>query len=160
VKRAQDGDASTLPVLKKLLDEPGMPELCGGYLARRAQARLIRLFAGKNLLLAEAIPRKLESLRLELAGPNPAPLERLLVERIVSCWLHLHHLESVYGCGGDMTLSMATHYQRAIQRGQKNYLAAIKALAMIRKLALPALQVNIARRQVNVVNAAGEGAST
>ena len=37
-----------------------------------------------------------------------------------------------------------------ITAAQKRYLAAIKGLAEVRKLALPALQVNIARKQVNV----------
>ena len=33
----------------------------------------------------------------------------------------------------------------------KRFLAAVRTLALVRKLAVPALQVNIARRQVNVV---------
>ncbi len=36
----------------------------------------------------------------------------------------------------------------------RRFLSAVKALALVRKLALPALQVNIARRQVNVVTPA------
>src|SRR5262249_53345289 len=34
--------------------------------------------------------------------------------------------------------------------GSKRYLAAIKTLALVRKLVIPVLQVNIARKQVNV----------
>jgi hypothetical protein len=33
----------------------------------------------------------------------------------------------------------------------KRFLSAVKALAVVRKLAIPALQINVARRQVNVV---------
>ena len=32
----------------------------------------------------------------------------------------------------------------------KRYLSAIKALALVRKLAVPAFQINLARKQVNV----------
>jgi hypothetical protein len=53
-----------------------------------------------------------------------------------------------------MSLDMGDYYQRNIQRAQKGYLSAIKALATIRKLALPAIQVNVAKRQVNVLNTA------
>jgi hypothetical protein len=70
-------------------------DLCGGELARLSQSTLIAKFSGKNLAFREALSRKLELLRAELAGPGPTPLERLLVERVVSCWLHLHHLEQI-----------------------------------------------------------------
>jgi hypothetical protein len=32
----------------------------------------------------------------------------------------------------------------------KRYLAALKALALVRKLAVPALQINVAKKQVNI----------
>ena len=158
VERAQAGDTTTVPTLRKLFANPEAVDMLGGDLARQAQDQLIRKFAGKNHLFAEALPRKLASLRAELGGPDPSPPERLLVERIVSCWLFLHHLETVYGSAvGSLSLDQGTYYQRSIQRAQRNYLAAIKALAVVRKLAVPALQVNIARKQVNVLNAAPEG---
>jgi hypothetical protein len=89
-------------------------------------------------------------LRDELAGPNPTPLKRLLVERIVACWLHLHHLEAIYSGKESMSLDLGSYYQRSISSAQKRYLAAIKTLAVVRKLAVPVLPVNIARKQVNV----------
>jgi hypothetical protein len=156
VNRAQAGDAAVLSTLRRLLGNPEAVDMLGGNLATQAQSQLIKKFADKNLLFAEAIPRKLDQLRQELAGPNPSALERLLVERIVSCWLFLHHLETIYGsAAGSLSLDQGNYYQRSIGRAQKNYLAAIKALATIRRLTLPALQVNIARKQVNVVKATG-----
>jgi hypothetical protein len=125
-------------------------DLFGGDLARRAQRTLIGKFSGQNLLCKEAVTRKLELLRAEVAGGNPTPLERLLVERIVACWLHLHHLEAHYAHRENMSLELDTYYQRSIDRAQKRYLAAIKTLAVVRKLALPVLQVNIAKKQVNM----------
>jgi hypothetical protein len=53
-----------------------------------------------------------------------------------------------------MTLDLAAHYQACIDRAHKRYLSAIKALAVVRRLALPVLQVNIAKKQVNVAGAA------
>lgn len=134
-----------------MLKDPALVDRLGGNLARQAQLVLIDKFCGKNLLYRESLPRKLELLRADLAGPNPTPLERLLAERVVACWLHLHHLEAIYYGTDGMALELARHYQRCISQAQRRYLAAVKTLAAVRKLALPVLQVNVAEsQQINV----------
>ena len=154
LNQAQDGDKSTLPVLRKFFENPDMVELFGGNLTKEVQARLIGKHVGKNELLRESVSRKAELLRAEILGPNSTPLERLLAEQIVICWLHLHTLEYSYARAENLTLALGEYYQRNIQRALKSYLAALKALATIRKLAIPALQVNIAKKQINVLNTA------
>jgi hypothetical protein len=148
--RAQKGDTTALPALRELLKNPTAVDLLGGDMARQAQLSLIHKLSGKSLLLQESLPCKLDLMRAELAGPSPTPLERLLIESILTCWLHLYHLEIVFAQNDGMGLDLATYHQRSIGAAQKRYLAAIKALAAVRRLALPALRVNIARRQVNV----------
>jgi hypothetical protein len=49
------------------------------HLARQSQAAWLQLIAGPNLLLRESVERKAEQLRAELAGPEPSPLEGVLV---------------------------------------------------------------------------------
>ncbi len=49
-----------------------------------------------------------------------------------------------------MSLAPGSYYQKSITAAQKRYLAAIKGPAEVRKLALPARQVNIAKKQVDV----------
>src|SRR5262245_25573287 len=158
--RAQKGDEKALPALRELLQDPEAVDLLGGDLARQAQLTLVNKFSGKNLLFRESLRRKLDLLRGELAGSSPTPLERLLVDRVVACWLHLHHLEQIYAQKESMSLELGSYYQRCISAAQKRYLAAIKTLALVRKLAVPVLQVNIAKKQVNVagpcVSADGE----
>jgi hypothetical protein len=150
LKRAENGDASALPALRQALQLPELVDLCGGNLAREVEHSLIKTAAGKNLAFREALQRKLEMLRAELAGPSPTPVERLLVERVVTCWLHLHDTEVRFVQAKDLTIHQADYRQRALDSCQRRYLAALKALALMRKLALPALQVNIAKKQVNV----------
>jgi hypothetical protein len=147
--RARQGDEKTLPVLRKLLEDPARVNVLGN-LARQAELALIRTAAGGNLCLREALGRKLELMRAELAGADPAPLERLLAERVVACWLHLYHLEMLYAQRDSLSLELGTYYQKTLDRAHKRYLSAIKTLALVRKLTLPVLQVNIGRRQVNV----------
>jgi hypothetical protein len=151
--RAQKGDKTTLPALREVLKDPVAVDLLGGDLAHQAQLTLINKLSGQNLLLRESLTRKLELMRAEQAGTNPTPLERLLVERVVTCWLHLHHLETTYAGKESMSLELGAYYQRCISSAQKRYLAAIKTLAAVGKLAVPVVQVNIARRQVNVAGA-------
>jgi hypothetical protein len=92
----------------------------------------------------------MELLREELAGPSPTPLERLLVERVVACWLQVQDADVRYAQAKSLSLEWSKHHQQRMDRAHKRYLSAIKALTLVRKLALPVLQVNIARKQVNV----------
>lgn len=148
--RAQKGDATALPDVRALLAKPGTADILGGNLAKEAVRALVDAYAGNNLLVRESVTKKLAEMRAELAGPTPTALEALLVERVVATWLHLHHLEAVYAGKKEMSLALGTYYQKCMTAAQKRYLGAIKGLAEVRKLALPVLQVNIAKRQVNV----------
>jgi hypothetical protein len=154
VRRAEDGDATAMPALKDLLKHPDGVDTLGGDLAKRARRTLVDKFSGKNLLFKEVLNRKVELLQAEVAGPSPTPLERLLAERVAICWLHLYHLEQIYSQKDSMPLQLGLYFQRSISSAHKRYLAAMKTLAVVRKLAVPVLQVNIAKKQVNVVGAA------
>jgi hypothetical protein len=147
LERAEKGDATALVPLRELLKVPGAADALGGDLAHQARTTLISKFSGKNLLFKESVERKLELMRVELAGSNPTSLDSLLVDRIVTCWLHLHHLEILYSQKENMSLHLGIYFQRCLDRAQKRYLSAIKTLAVVRRLALPAFQVNIANKQ-------------
>lgn len=157
-ERAQNGDATALPALRALFDaEPDAVEVVD--MARQVELSLIKAAAGpQNLLIREALPRKLAAMRAELGGQGPTPLERLLVERVVLCWLQLHYFEAAYTQNmGSLTLAQGHYHQRRIDRAHRRYLSAIKALATVRRLLRPVVaQINIADRQVNV-SAAAEG---
>ena len=158
LRRADEGDPRAVSQLREMLGEvPAVWDELGD-MARQAEDSLIRVAAGKNELTQEAIGRKLRALRREIAGPDPAPLERLLVERIAACWLHLHYVEGVYYQNmKGQTIAQADYHQRQIDHAQRRYLAAIRALAQVRRLDLPAVQLNIAEKQVNVMQGTGDG---
>jgi hypothetical protein len=141
---------AALAEVKGMLARPGSADILGGNLAREAVELLVKKYAGNNAVVRESVTRKLEELRAELSGENPSPLEKLLVERVVATWFHLHQLEANYSGRSEMSLTLGMYYQKSISAAQRRYLAAIKGLAEVRKLALPALQVNIAKKQINV----------
>jgi hypothetical protein len=150
IRRAEKGNAAALAEVREMLKHPGIPDVLCGNVAREALRLLVNTYAGENPVIREAVICKLAEMRAELSGTNPTALEKLLVERVLATWLHLHHLESVYARKDSMTLAQGAYYQKSMTAAQKRYIGAIKGLADVRKLALPVLQVNIAKRQVNV----------
>jgi hypothetical protein len=150
LKQAQKGDASTLPALRQYLQDPAAVDMLGGNLAQQAEQSFIRAASGEDLAFREALARKLELLRAELAGPDPTPVERLLVERIVACWLQVQDADIRYAQAKNLSIDWGEYYQRRMDRAHRRYLSALKTLALVRRLAVPVLQVNIARKQVNV----------
>jgi hypothetical protein len=157
--RAQKGDAATLPELRKMLQTPEVVRQFGGELAEKVIVSFASAMAGeKNLVFREALLRKLELMRAELLGENPTPVEKLLVERVVACWVQVQDAELRAAQGaGDVTIRQADFHQRRMDATHRRYLAALKALALVRKLALPALQINLARKQVNVLTPTAAG---
>ena len=88
--------------------------------------------------------------RSELEGPNPTPIERLLAERASLCWFIVNRYENAYANADGWNISQADLQHRKIDKAHARFLSAVRTLAQVRKLALPTLQVNIAKNQVNV----------
>jgi hypothetical protein len=147
--RAQAGDPAALALVKASFDSHPtswdvVVRLSG------AEEHLISSIAGDDAVKAAALRRRAEALRYDLNGPAGSPLERLLVERIVMTWLGVVEAERLALNVGDRSLKQADYYDRRLDRAQRRHLASIKALAVVRRLALPVVQLNIAERQVNV----------
>jgi hypothetical protein len=87
---------------------------------------------------------RLQELRERLAPKNV--LEELLVERILVTWLETTMLDAMPK--PEQTRLKSLYYKRQ-SRAHGRYLTAIKALAQVRKLQLPTIQVNIGSNQVN-----------
>jgi hypothetical protein len=150
IERAAKGDRSCLPEIRALLTED--PEFLEdvGSPARWFQGIILKKLDKQHLLVGEAVRQKLDKLRSELEGPNPTPIERLLAERVCLCWFIMYYYETNYATAEDLLISQADYHQRKIDKAHARFLSALRTLAQVRKLALPALQVNIARNQVNV----------
>ncbi len=158
IARAEKGDSKALAEVQRLFDESPAAWTTFGDLAANTQRSWIRAIAGQDELLREAVERYLDQMQAEIAGTSSTPLERLLVDRIATCWLALQHAETTYAqnlrrLDGDQ----GEYYQRRIDRAQRRYLEAIRSLALIRRLLVPTVQVNIAERQVNFAAPAVEG---
>ena len=138
LQRAQAGDPAVLSELRELLGS--RPELWRrlGDLAGHVEEVLVGLAGGKSLLARESVRRRMDELRAELEGPAPSPVEKLLAGRAVVCWAqcHLADLEAAQKAKAGQP---AAHVERRQAGAQARYLAALKMLTLVRKLARPPL---------------------
>jgi hypothetical protein len=147
LRRAEQGDRSVEPAMQQALCEHPSIWRHYGDLAAQAEAALVTLAAGANLLLAESLTRKLAEMRRELGGESPSPLEALLVRRVTATWLQISYLDALRAQAagaGEARLRMLQAQQDAAHR---RHLTAVKTLATVRKLLTPSLSpVEIATR--------------
>jgi hypothetical protein len=149
VQRAEQGDEAALPELRVALDANPWCWNRYGDLGRQAQAAWLELIGGKNLMLKESVGRRAEELRAELAGPEPSPLERLLVERVVSCWLQTSYADAAYAQLKGASPAQHTAALRRQNSAQQRFVLAVKGLATVRKLLRPGLSpLDLALRPV------------
>jgi hypothetical protein len=151
IRRAEAGDKAAMMALRPLINRtPGAWETAGN-LAIRAENGLVSVAAGTDEMLTEALTRKLATLKKELGGATP--LERLLVERVVACWLHVYYIDALYANRlNEITWAQSEYFQRRQDRAHRQYLLAIRTLAQVRRLLVPAVQVNIGAHRLNVSN--------
>jgi hypothetical protein len=148
------------PLVLQLLDreqkagDEGVLMRVYGNMYGHAQDALLKTAAGKDIAIQETMRRKIDAVRDELAGPDPTPLERILCERVALCWFDAHEMDRRYTDEVDVPLKVAAYRETRRDRAHKRFLAACKALATVRKLGVPAIQVNVARQQVNVAGSA------
>jgi hypothetical protein len=137
LERARNGDATVLPHLRRLLDESPESWQSYGDLAAQARASWVQLAAGQNLLLDECLTRKAAELQKEIAGETPSPLEQLLVDRVVVCWLQVSFYDSLVAQTREYTPAKLRMLQQQHDGAQRRYLTAMKTLATVRKLLTP-----------------------
>ena len=97
-----------------------------------------------------------EQLQHDLERPSDGPLERLLIQQIALAWLKLAYTEHTHRhflMSGDQLITQCDFWERRLSAAQRRFLRATETLARVRRLQLPAVQVNIAEQQVNQVNA-------
>lgn len=153
IERASKGDRKALAELQPALDD--LPTLVAtlGNVARHVQNATLDRLGGQNALLQEAARRHVANIRKDLAGEDPTPLETLLIENIGNAWLWAAYCNyQVATQPGEWGL----FWDKRADHATRRYLAAVKTLAQVRRLQVPALlaQINIGEKQVNITTPA------
>jgi hypothetical protein len=159
--KAMTGDKVAFAAVRTMLDQ--CPEMLDSFstLGGSVEDRYLAVFTNEqDLLTREVFRRRLAAMRAELAGEQPTPLERLLTERIVACWLQVMHADSCMAKAESqsVTLTMGEYHRQRQNQAHKRYLSAIRTLAQVRRLQLPAMQINVADQQVNISGEQGQPA--
>jgi hypothetical protein len=135
--RIQKNDKSAVPEFREMMKEyPAIAETLGN-MAKVAERSFIESISQNDLLASETLTVKLAAMRAELAGPQPSPIERLLVERVVACWFQVYAADAIVSATKQCTFAQGDYNQRCQDRSHRRYLSAIRTLATVRKLALP-----------------------
>ena len=136
-----------------LRDFPQLWDLCGDMMAQAAH----RMFDSMQATYTARATFKTAWVELPktLARPTDGKLEGMLIQHAVLCWLQLSYVEHHYAhylTSGETTIKHCDFWERRLSATQRRYLRAIETLARVRRLQVPAVQVNIGAQQVNQVN--------
>lgn len=154
VREAEAGDRQALEKMRALLKHlPGFWRAYDDVMEIALEAQL-RATCGGNLMLQESRRRQAAEMTDELAGEECPLVEYLLAKRVAVCWLQMQHADVIYYQNlQGMEPHWIDSHERRRDRAQRRFLSACKTLATVRKLNVPALQVNIGDKQVNIANA-------
>ena len=110
------------------------------------------LNGARNGAVAEATRAGVGKLRAELGYRDSSALERMLIDHIALCWINVHRIQFDYDgvMSQSVTLKQGAYWERRLTSAQRRYLKAIETLARVRRMKLPAVQVNIGQNQMNV----------
>jgi hypothetical protein len=135
VGRARQGEAAALPSLRRLLD--AHPEIWrrAGDLARHVEAAWVDVLAGDDPLAREALRRKAEELRRDLAPPGAPAAMALLADVAVANWLEVQYNQHAQACGASGAAGAAAARRCHSESAQRRFLAALKALTTLQGLA-------------------------
>lgn len=150
--RAKKPAKEDLREIRKLLVD--RPEMCKAIfsLVDAVQTEIIKYTIGEQDVTKMAVEEYVLNIR-DAMGYHDAPImEKLLIENIVTAWLRVQACESqlAFRMTGQHSIAVLEFWERRLSMAQRRYLSACESLAKIRKMAIPALQLNIGDKQVNV----------
>ena len=157
--KAESGDKVAGKELRRKVKEASPQVIArASDVGRKAQNLLVDTASGGDPLTKGALSGRLDMMRAEIAGEDPTPLEVLLTERVVACWLLVELFEVLMSAQlwkgmskeNRVPLSYTLQMLRWQESANRRYLAGIRELARVRKLEAgsPAMQVNT---QVNIL---------
>jgi hypothetical protein len=107
-----------------------------GDLERATRVRMLFALA-TGAVQRDGIEANLDRIVSGIEGPNPSPMERLLIARIRIAWMDLQYREQRAIPVDGASMRIVEHLARMRDRAERRYLGAIRALATIRRLAIP-----------------------
>ena len=153
VDKAKPTKEDRAELSRVLREYPAVWRIAGDLAEQANQIMIADMNAPQSMKMS--LKTGLSAMAAELTQPGDGELEKLIIRQIVGCWLRLSYVEYTYNRNtvSGMNLRQGEYWERRLSAAQRRYLRAIESLARVRRLRLPAVQVNIGAQQVNQVNA-------
>jgi hypothetical protein len=137
VDRTSAGDATAMPALQKALHEHSEYFQGVENLAQLSEAAWLNQIAGTNLFLKATTLKELQSIRSDLLGPNPTRAERLLAERVTTCWLQTQYVDMVVLSNHDSSQQICNELSKRQESAHRRLINSIKQLTQLQKALRP-----------------------
>lgn len=136
VALAKNGNESAVPRLREMLDRFPVLWERSGDIAREADAAWVTLIAGPNLHMRESLMRYLQQMRADLTRPAAEFAERLLVDRVVACWLQMQYFFAIEAnaISAGETPKVSTFRAKRQEQAQRMYQTSVACLITMQKL--------------------------
>ncbi|MBA4190664.1 MAG: hypothetical protein C0467_21980 [Planctomycetaceae bacterium] len=131
--RANAGEPGAMGELEAFLKDQPEVLAAAGDLARHAEKAWIDLLVGADSFTRVAVASQVERLKAELAGPDPSPLEKLLVDHVVVAHLAERQAELIATQTAGSIPQAAFRLKKA-ESAQRRFLLATKSLATLQAL--------------------------
>lgn len=154
VDKAKPTKEDRAELSRVLREYPAVWRIAGDLAEQANQIMIADMNAPQSMKMS--LKTGLSAMAAELTQPGDGELEKLIIRQIVGCWLRLSYVEYTLGRNtveGNFTIPQGAYWEKRVSSAQRRYLRAIESLARVRRLRLPAVQVNIGAQQVNQVNA-------
>jgi hypothetical protein len=148
--KAQKGDRKALAEASQTLTEHQLWHVVGD-MGRYAQDAWLDAAASNNPLARRALEEQLRELRNGLRDAGDSPLERVLIDRLVACWLQANYADWQHGeklKKGSYSFAEGRYNEERQDRAHRRLLQAAKTLATVRRLLAPAVQINVGQNQI------------
>jgi hypothetical protein len=133
-RKADSGNRSALSVIQKDLAGPNRTELLKhvGDLGYQVEQSIFRRIFSDHPACQVSIQEQMIEIKRDLGYESGSSVERLMIQRICVCWLALHvaELELVQ----EVSNASESKRQERVDRAQRRYIQALKALASVRRL--------------------------
>jgi hypothetical protein len=134
VDRANTGDPNAIAELRAILDANPHIWRKLGDMAYHAKTSWISLLSSDNSLLVESLVRETARLRADLVGDGDRPLEKMLIDQIVSIHLEVRYREQRFADHVGLTLKQESLNIKALESAHRRLMQATKTLEQIRSM--------------------------
>jgi hypothetical protein len=128
--------AADLVELRRVLDTKPHLWRWAGNVARRAAETIMHTYSYHSALELESTKRVVEAMRAELGYEEASVLERVLIDQVLTSWLHVNLLEMLHceKLTAQHNAEAGIYWDRRLTMAHRRFTRACDSLARVRKL--------------------------